>query len=520
MMISHAILRIARGLAVGAVVAAAAMGSAQAAPKVGGTLTFGLPTDITKIDPYKSSAMVDSIVLGHVVEPLVAYSKKLEARPVLAESWAFAPDYMSLTVKLVKGKTFHNGREMVADDVVWSFNRLVAPETGNPKRSIFDPIAKVTALDAHTVRFDFKSAQPGFLHVLANSNPLPGILPKETVDADGNISKLIGTGPFQFVEWKPTQYVLLKRYAQYKSPQGPRDGLVGDRTPYVDEIKLVPVTEENVAVMALLNKEIDMLQYFPAKYVERYKKQYSKEGVVLVETPGMSWYNVYFGLNKPVTGNLDFRRAVAYALNLDEITRAAYMDHAVVNPSVISTQSGYYTKAQSKWYAQDLKKAKEYLKKSGYKGEKVVIDTTKNYASMYKQAIALQSQMAAIGINAQVNVLEWPVLLKKLYGKDFQMLSFGAGPKPDPVDAYRYMRLTSAFEVYPEIKDLVEQAASTDDENKRRALFEKVHAKTMDTVPWIEFYNYNYLNAFRDYVKGYESLSLGIPALWGVWLDK
>jgi ABC-type transport system substrate-binding protein len=100
------------------------------------------------------------------------------------------------------------------------------------------------------------------------------------------------------------------------------------------------------------------------------------------------------------------------------------------------------------------------------------------------------------------------------------MLSFGSGPKPDPVDAYRYLRLSSAFDVYPEVKTLIDQAAATDDENQRRALFEKVHIKTIETVPWIEIYNYNYLNAYRDYVKGYENLSIGIPALWGVWLDK
>lgn len=520
MKLTRTLTRVACGLLMGAALAIGGPGKAFAAPKVGGTLTFGLPTDLTKLDPHKSTAVVDATILMHVVEPLLTYDKKLQIRPLLAESWKFSPDYTALTVNLVKGKTFHNGREMVADDVVWSFKRLLDPETKSPKRSLFENIANVTALDAHTVRFDLVKPQPGFLHVLANANPIPAILPKETVDADGEITKLIGTGPFQFVEWKPTQYVLLKRYANYRSPEGPKDGLAGDRTPYLDEIKMVPMSEENVAVMALLNKEIDMLQYFPAKYVEKYRKQYSKEGVVLSEVAGMSWYQVFFGLNKPVTDNPDFRRAVAYALNTSEITQAAYMGHAEVNPSVIPSQSGYYTEVQQTWVPQDVAKAKALLKKAGYKGEKVVIDTTKNYAPMYKQAIAMQSQMAAAGINAEVNVLEWPVLLKKLYGNDFQMLSFGVGPKPDPVDAYLYMRLSSAFDVYPELKDLVDQAAATDDIDRRRALFDKIHLKTLETVPWIEFYNYNYLNAYRDYVKGYETLSIGLPALWGVWLEK
>ncbi len=520
MMLAHALTRAARGLLLGLVFATAATATASAAPKVGGTLTFGLPTDLTKVDPHKSSAFVDTTILSHVVEPLVTYSKKLEIRPLLAESWKFSEDYKSLTMTLVAGKTFHNGREMVADDVVWSFKRLLDPETKNPKRNLFENIADIVALDAHTVRFDLNTPQPSFLHVLANANPIPAILPKESVDANGEITKLVGTGPFQFAEWKQGQYVLLKRYPQYKSPSGPKDGLAGDRTPYLDEIRMVPMTEENVAVMALVNKEIDVLQYFPAKYVEKYKKQYSKEGIVLTEVPGMSWYQVFFGLNQPVTSNPDFRKAVAYSLDLGTITRAAYMDHAEANPSVIPSQSGYYTEAHTTWPARNIAKAKEYLAKAGYAGEKVMIDTTKNYAPMYKQAIAAQSQMAEAGINAEVNVLEWPVLLKKLYGKDFQMLSFGIGPKPDPVDAYQYLNLTGAFETYPEIKSLLDQANATDDTEKRRVLFEKIHLATVDTVPWIEFYNYNYLNAFRDYVKGYDTLSIGVPVLWGVWLEK
>ena len=99
-------------------------------PKTGGTITIGLNTDVTAVDPHVTTAFITATVLNHVFEPLVGHGEKMELVPVLAERWEVSSDYKTITFHLRKGKLFHNGREMVADDVKYSIERILDPRRG------------------------------------------------------------------------------------------------------------------------------------------------------------------------------------------------------------------------------------------------------------------------------------------------------------------------------------------------------------------------------------------------------
>jgi len=99
-----------------------------AEPKMGGKISVGLNTDLTAVDPHTSVAVVNAIVLNHVFEPLLAYGANLEILPVACESWQSSDDYKVYTFKLMKGKLFHNGREMTAEDVKFSLERIMDPK--------------------------------------------------------------------------------------------------------------------------------------------------------------------------------------------------------------------------------------------------------------------------------------------------------------------------------------------------------------------------------------------------------
>jgi len=498
-------------------------GAAGAAdtPKKGGTITIALNTDITHTDPH-NSAQIDSNVLHHVLEGLAAYGKDLKIVPLLADSWDVSPDYKTYTFHLVKGKKFHNGQEMTAEDVKFSYDRLLDPKTKFPRREQWASVVdKIEALDKYTVQVQMKEGFAGFMDLVAEFAPFPAIVPKaETEKLEGVITHPIGTGPFKWVEWKPDRYVLMERFDDYLPRNEPRNGMGGGRIAYADKIKFVPIAEESVAIMALLNKEIDILQFFPMNYMKKYEKEYKNKGIVIDEETGLAWYEIYINCSDPVTGNLKFRQAMAYATDLDLVTQATVYEHGKANPSVLVPNSQYWTPYHKTWYKKDVAKAKELLKEAGYKGEEVVIDTNKKYIFMYRQSVALQSELAAVGINAKLNVLEWPVQLQKFYKKEFQIQSFGMGMLPDPASAYAYLKMTNFLDQSPELQAVLDEARKTADPDKRRELFEKAHKIHYENVPWIIFYNYNYLQAFQSYVKGYETLSAGYPRLWGVWLEK
>lgn len=171
-------------------------------------------------------------------------------------------------------------------------------------------------------------------------------------------------------------------------------------------------------------------------------------------------------------------------------------------------------------YKQDVAQAKKLLKESGYNGEEIVFTTTKKYNYFYKMAVAAHAQLQAAGINAKLNVVDWPVLLKGQAKGKLQIYILGASPMPDPALAYAYLSRNKFLDVNPDVEALRQQALQTADIKTRTKLFEQIHKICYERVPWVLSCNYNRLHAHRDYVKGYQIQATSVPRLWGVWIDK
>jgi len=495
--------------------------SAQSSPKRGGMVTAGISADIVAVDPHTNSAAINPVVLNHVFERLVGYGENLELVPVLAERWEASPDLKTYVFHLRKGKLFHNGREMVAEDVKYSIERILDPKTGNPRRESLQSMERIEVVDKYTVRFQMKKPDGTLLSSLAYPSPIMAVVPREEVEKQGGVMKHpVGTGPYQFVEWKPDRHVLLERFDRYKPQPGPMSGFGGERIAYLDRIKFVPIAEESVATMALLNKEIDFLLHVPFKDVEKYRKDYSKRGIVLEEVEGLSWYGIFFGCDKPITKEVKFRQACAYAIDRKIVTEAATRGYAAINSSFVTVKNIYYTPPHKKWYPKDLEKTKQLLKECGYQGQEIPLLTTKRYAMMYDQAVAIQSELAGAGIKTKLEVLDWPVLLDRMYSGNFQIISFGVSSKPDPALAYMEARYAGFEEQYPRFKEIREKAMMTLDFETRKKLFEEAHGLVYEGVPAIIAYNYNLFNAHWNYVKGFKIFCTNQPRFWNVWLDK
>lgn len=489
-------------------------------PKAGGEIKVRVRTDLTSTDPLASTALINASILGHVVEPLLAYNKDLKIVPVAAESWKISEDYKTYTFFLIKGKKFHNGREMTAEDVKFSVARMMDPNACK-RSNLFENVDHVEVADKYTAKIHLKESNAGFAHALAYIAPIMAIMPKEEIEKQGGeIKHPVGTGPYKFVEWKPDRYVILEKFKDYKGQTGPRDGMGGERIAYLDKVTFVPVAEESVSVMSLINKEADLMQGYPPKYMDKYESEYSKKGVVIQEVPGLIWVGAHFGVTQPVVNNVKFRKACAYALDIESMAKAAFMGYSRTNPSAIAMVNQYRSSYFDKWYKQDLSKAKNLLKESGYNGEEIIFDTTKKYDYFYKMAVAAHAQLQAVGINVKLNVIDWPVLLQKHLKGESQIHIMGAAPMPDPALAYAYLKRNKFMDIYPDAEKLRQEAMNTADFKARQEIFEQLHQITYDRVPWVISCNYNYINAYWNYVKGYEVLGTGVPRLWGVWLDK
>ncbi len=495
-------------------------GTALAAenPKRGGTISLGTNVDIGTLDPYQEGSGVTAQFMYHILEPLVVYGDKLEILPLVAEKWEISKDLKTYTFHLRKGKLFHNGRELVADDVKYSIERMASKKS---IRSKMFHIASVDVVDKYTVRVNLTQPDAQFLSVLAQPSPCLGILPRAETEAQGEqITNPIGTGPFKFVEWKPDRYALVERFDQYVPDPGPPNGFGGKKVAYVDKAKFIPTPEESVAVMALLNKEIDVLHVYPFKYYAKYEKSYKKKGIVVLRDNGLVLLTTWLGCADGFTKNVKFRQALAYAIDLGAVTTATSNGFGTASPSYVSVNSKYWTPYHKTWYKKDLNKAKKLLKEAGYNGEQVVISATKKFGGeMYREAVALHSEITEAGINAKLEVLEWPVILQKFYKGDYQILAFGHAPKPEPIGHYLFTENNSFNKQYPRMREIFSEMNSTVDIAKLSKLYEEAHKLMYEGVPAIKFYHKPYMQGHGDQVKGFKIFAVH-PRLWNVWLDK
>src|SRR5580692_6256189 len=154
-----------------------ALHAARAAQAV---LRIGIGTSLTNLDPMKTTIGDEYIYDNLVFNGLTRMREDLSVEPDLAESWKFSDDLKQWTFTLRRGVKFHNGREMVADDVVAGFKRLLDPKSAAPSRSNYVMIAEISAPDPYKVRFDLSYPYSGFAEILADRQVK--IVPRDMVD--------------------------------------------------------------------------------------------------------------------------------------------------------------------------------------------------------------------------------------------------------------------------------------------------------------------------------------------------
>src|SRR5690625_3343579 len=222
----------------------------------GGTLNIALDAPPPTLDWPSNPATATRDTAKHIFETLLTTTESFEVEPMLAES-VETDDNKTYTFKLREGVKFHNGKEMTADDVVASMERWLEQSTitGN----IFID-ATWTAEDDYTVVLELNEPSSLTLDTLASAKQAAAIMPKEIVEAAGEQGpeEYIGTGPFQFDEWKQDQYLKFTKFEDYQPREEEADGLSGKREALVDEIIFHMVPDTSTRIAGLQTGEYDI----------------------------------------------------------------------------------------------------------------------------------------------------------------------------------------------------------------------------------------------------------------------
>ena len=495
-------------------------------PVTGGDLVFAQEANINTLDQMTSNTISTRNIAMNIYESLMTRDENNHPILELADAMTESPDHMTYTFKLRQGVHFQNGKLMTSADVVASFDRYA--KVGN-QRSTLDNVDRWDAPDANTFVIHMKKVQPTFIDALSSFSVPIVIIPSENRDVPAQqLTKPIGTGPFELVDSVPGSYVKLKRYDGYTPNTSFQDrtGFGGYKQACLDTVTFRIVTEPGARVAGLKTGELQASEDVPAKAAVDLK---GDKNIIIL--PLKNWWIQIANPNtsNPPTDNLLVRKAIQAALDMDEIMDAASDGNYQLNVGFQYPNQPDYTDAGKETYNQhNAALAKKYLAEAGYKGESVVLLTNKDYPSMYNSALVMQQQLQAVGINAQMKVVDWPTSVQMFLNSDtgwnFHFTGWGTQPALGALATMQFLVQPNAAYKPAGGKDDPDMLAAWNDMNTlptpegRQEAFARMQKITLDKVYSIPFGSYTKLQAVRANVHGF--VPFRIPRFANVWLTK
>ncbi len=283
------------------------------AQKKGGDIVMAQQAQPPTMDGMTTTAQATRNIALHIWEMLITRDENANVVGDLATAWTVSPDGLTYTFTLREAR-FHNGKMMTSADAKASLERY-ARVGGSP---FMKPVKEMATPDARTLVITLSNPVPGFLEQLSSPRAPAVVIPSEEAGKEANKIEIIGTGPFQFVEFRPDSHVKLKRFDGYvQSPVGnPRDGFGGKKTAYVDNITIRFVPEGGARTAGLQSGEFHVLEQIPTPSAKRLAND---RGVTMHEMMPWAFQTFIFNASQPPTNNVKVRQAIQAAIDPEEV---------------------------------------------------------------------------------------------------------------------------------------------------------------------------------------------------------
>lgn len=416
---------------------------------------IGVALEPPALDPTAGAAeAIDVVVYQNIFEGLVRIDQTGAVQPGLAESWTISDDGLTYRFSLVDGATFHDGSSFDAEDVKFTFDRLLAEDSVNAQKALYAPISTVSVIDPQTVEFTLSRPDGLFLFNLGRGDAV--IVAPES--AENNANEPIGTGPFAFVQWDRGSRVILEQYGPYWGEK-----------PALTKATYVFVSDTATMTNALLAGDIDGTNNFAPEALAVFEgnPQFkvlvgSTEGETILATNNA----------KAPFDKLEVRKAMAHALNRQDIIDGATYGYGVPIGTHFAPHHPDYLDLTST-YPYDPDAAKTLLAEAGFPdGFSATLKLPPlNYAQLSGQIIA--SEFAKIGIKLELINMEWAPWLEDVFAnKDFDLTIIS---HVEPFDIGIYANPDYYFGYNnPEVQALNETLNATTDEAQRKVLAQQI----------------------------------------------
>lgn len=507
----------------GAAVALLAAGGAGAQ-----TLRTVLSSDIRGLMPGKSPDVSTGTVLQQVYEGLVAWRADGTPAPMLAAAIDVSPDGRTYSFTLRDGVTFHNGAPLTSAAVVWSWGRFLDPASAWPCRAAFDgsydiKVESVDAIDDRHVAFRLARPSGAFLSAMARSDcGSAGIAHPDSVDPDGSWQRAIGTGPFKLKSWTKGQSVELERFDGYRSRAEPPDGLAGAKAAQLAAIRFDIITDTAATKVALQSGALDLWAGLDPSVV---KELQADPALQLTSSPLSSLYTLPMQTADPVLQDPRIRRAISLAIDRKALVDALLGGAVPASGAMVPAGSRYYGPVEQSGPGTDLDAARTLLAEAGYHGQPIVILTNRQDQVMQDTAIYVQAMLQAVGINAEVQVLEFATQFQRYYSGNYQMMVWNLTSYLDPIFLFeRFIgdKSKQADKVWddPKARALLTRLFAAETPEARQPVFDDLHRLFLEDAPLVVWAPRVSFAATRGKVEGFQPWPGGLPRLWNVTLTR
>jgi peptide/nickel transport system substrate-binding protein len=501
------------------------------APAYGDTFVQASIGDIGGLIPNLTSDQPSHEVGGMIYDGLIKQDKDLNMAPAMAESWTFSKDCLTLTFKLRKDVKWHDGYPFTATDVVFTWKTITNPKTPAPFKDGFLQVKDVEALDPYTVRVTYPKP---FARALETWDE--PVLPKHLLEpyvADGKLRESpqnrfpIGTGPYRFREWKPGEKVVVTANPDYYEGR-----------PYIGRVVYRVIPSQATIFLELKAKGVDYalltaFQYSRQTEYPAFRKAYNK-----YRYPGTAYTFFAFNLKDPRFADKRVRQAFAYAISKPELIEGIRMGLAREATGPIRPGTWAYTD-QVKRYEYNPEKAKALLAEAGWmdrdddgvvedrQGRPFTFTIRTNQGNDERRKIAeiVQQRLKAIGVNADIQVIEWAAFIKEFVKpRRFEALVLGLGTGVDPDQYVIWHSSQTAPDQMnrtgysnPEVDRLLEAGRASCTQKDRIPYYHRLQEILADDLPMIFLYYDERLPVVSSRFRGIEPAPAGIFYNFNQW---
>lgn len=482
---------ILKGGAAGLLLPPGAAWAQQDKPKKGGKLTVALNawTSSDTLDPGNFYDFNNAMVGFAVYDLLVNRGRDLKPVPWLAESWEPNADATEWVFKLRRGVTFHSGKSFGADDVIYTYNRLISPKSTSPTKSFMSQIKAMEKIDDLTVKFSLQA--PNVDLPITFSDTRVHIVENGATEFLGKAS---GTGPFKVKRFEPASSYVVTRNEHYWGSGGP----------YVDEIEYVGIADKTARVNALLSGDVDIMMDLDPATVPVVR---ANPDMIVLDAKSATFVNVAMMLDLDPTSRNDVRLAMKYGLDREAIVRDVYKGFGVVgNDHPIAPIDPFFNK-ETPQRVYDPDKARFYIKKAGLENAKLPFYTSDAPRTGCIASTEVYQQSAAkCGINLDLIQVPSDSYWEKVWIKQPMIVSsWDARPNPDLIFSIAFKSDGDYNETHwknEKFDKLLVEGRSTLDFAKRYEIYGECQNMLQNDGGIAVIVFLNILDAYASHVKG------------------